>query len=118
VVLCPICKAEWEDGISECPICGQQLQPEEGESEWILLGTVGDKISADFAKEVLKSYEIPSVVISKSGFFGEVGLPLNPIYSTESALFEVSVPVIHVEEAAVLLDMALGDSWRRKQEEE
>jgi hypothetical protein len=117
VVFCPVCKADWEAGISECPICGRRLEFDETEAAWLPLGVIADKISADFAREVLKSYEIPSVVISKSGFFGQVGLPLNPIYSADSALFEISVPANCAEEAAVVLDMALGDKWQRKEED-
>jgi hypothetical protein len=83
---------------------------------WIVLGHVLDKFSADFAREVLTSYEIPNVVISRSGFFGNIGLPLNPIYRSESAAFEVSVPADQAEEAEELLAMALGDQWQPTEE--
>ena len=77
---------------------------------------IEDKLSADFAEETLKSYEIPAVVISRSGFFGTVGLPLNPLYSTKSPAFEIRVPEAHVNEAAGILDMALGEKWQRKED--
>ena len=114
---CPECKSEWEDDITECPICGRELVQTENEqaTEWVVLGVIEDKVSADYARETLKSYEIPSVVISKSGFFGEIGLTLNPFYSTHSPLFEISVLSIHVEEAAAILDMAIGEKWQRKE---
>jgi hypothetical protein len=73
-------------------------------------------MSADFAVEVLKSYEISAVVISKSGYFGQVGLTLNPLYSKGSGQFEISVPVSEVEEAIEVLNMALGNSWQREDE--
>jgi hypothetical protein len=81
----------------------------------VILGTIKDKISADFAKEALKSYEIPVVVFSRSGFFGNAGLPLNPIYSSRTAAFEISVPVRFAEEATDILDMTLGSRWSRKE---
>ncbi|HUV30971.1 MAG TPA: hypothetical protein VMY05_07790 [Acidobacteriota bacterium] len=118
MVYCQVCRTEWEESLSQCPICGRELREgtdTDEEASWVLLGTIVDKVSADFAREVLKSYEIPAVVISKSGFFGDIGVPLHPFYSSKSALFEVSVPSVHVEEAAEVLDMTLGDSWRREE---
>jgi hypothetical protein len=117
VVYCPVCKTEWEDDVTECPICGRDLEgdEEEGDTRWVMLGIIQDKLSADFAKETLKSYEIPAIIISRSGFFGNVGLPLNPFYSTRSPLFEISVLSVHVKEASGILDMTLGDKWERKE---
>ena len=115
MVFCPKCEREWKEEFSQCPICGHELQEiNDGISQWTKHGYIEDKVSADFAVEVLKSYGIPAVVISKSGFFGQVGLPLNPIYSKESALFEISVPTSEVIEAAGILDMAIGKKWQRK----
>jgi len=116
-MFCPECKTKWEEGTVECPICGGELQLSEAESAagWVRLGTIEDKMSADFAVEVLKSYEISAVVISKSGYFGQVGLTLNPLYSKSSGQFEISVPVTDVEEAVDVLNMALGDRWQREE---
>ena len=119
-MFCPECKTKWEEGTLECPVCGRELQPGEAETEteagWVRLGTIEDKMSADFAVEVLKSYEISAVVISKSGYFGQVGLTLNPLYSKGSGQFEISVPVADIEEAVDVLNMALGDRWQREEE--
>ncbi|RKX25265.1 MAG: hypothetical protein DRP45_06350 [Candidatus Zixiibacteriota bacterium] len=87
---------------------------EENESNWVLVGSIGDQMSADFAKEVLGSYKIPAVVISKSGYFGQMGLTLTNIYKPGQGLFEVSVPENHVPEAVGILDMVLGDNWQRE----
>lgn len=111
---CQVCKNEWSDEFTECPICSRDLASADTEPEWILLGAVMDKVSADFAREVLASYKIPAVVISKSGFFGNVGLTLHTFYKPGSSLFEVTVLKEHVEEAAGVLDMALGDRWQKK----
>ncbi len=88
---------------------------ENGEN-WVVLGYIGDKMSADFAKSVLASYEIPAVVISKSGYFGQVGLPLNTVYKHSSAHFEISVPSEHIPEATAIIDMALGENWQKEVE--
>ncbi len=120
MAFCPVCKTEWEDGVTECPVCSRELgksEAEQSESPWVLLGFIADNISADYAREVLKSYEIPAVVISKSGFFGQAGLTLTGFYKAGSQLFEVSTPEECVEEATGVLDMVLGDKWQRNVKE-
>ncbi len=82
------------------------------------LGTVGDKMTAELAKEVLKSSDIPAVVISRSGFFGDVGLTLWNVYSGKPGLFEVSVPADLADDAAEILDATLGEQWQRAKEDE
>lgn len=109
-MFCPECKNEWGDEYVECPICSRDFD-DPGSDQWVLLGSIRDKLSADFAREVLASYKIPAVVISKSGFFGNIGLTLNTFYKPGSSLFEVSVPMSLAEDAKGILEMALGDSW-------
>ena len=115
---CPACKTDWENDVTECPVCGAELSTNnnDGVDEWVLLGMIEDKLSADFAEETLKTYEIPVVIISRSGFFGNIGLPLNPLYSTKSPAFEIRVPASHTKEAVGILDMALGEKWQRKED--
>ena len=111
---CPVCKAEVDDDAESCCICGHEFDEAE-EAKWVILGEIEDKLSADFAKEVLVSCKIPAVIFSRSGFFGNVGLPLNPFYKPGSAMFEVSVPEEYSEEASEVLKMTIGDRWHRKE---
>ncbi|MCP4684655.1 MAG: hypothetical protein GY867_04315 [bacterium] len=113
---CPACKTEWDPPVAKCPVCSGELTAGKEESDWTLLGTIRDKVSADFAREVLSSYEIPAVVISKSGFFGQVGLTFNTFYKAGSHMFEISVPTEHVLEAREIMNMAVGESWERKED--
>jgi hypothetical protein len=118
VAFCPRCKTEWGDDLTDCPNCSAELIPSpeaEDRSAWVALGSIEDRFSADYARAVLNSYEIPAVVISKSGFFGQVGLTFHAFYKSGSWLFEVSVPAEYVEEAAGVLDMALGNKWTRRE---
>lgn len=80
-----------------------------------MIGTVKSQLTADFAKETLTTYEIPVVVISRSGFFGNIGLPLTSFHKGEPALFEISVPADDAEEASEILLLALGDQWQKKE---
>ncbi len=117
MVFCPECKTELEGNPPHCYLCGHLLMEDEGQDEWNIIGTVENKIMADFVKETLKSEKIPAVVISRSGFFGNAGLPLNPIYSTGEASFEISVPDSFSSKAIDLLDMTLGEKWHKKEGE-
>ena len=117
---CPVCKTEWSGDMSECPVCSHELQASESAAQaddWVTLGFISDKISADYAKEVLDSYEIPAVVFSKSGFFGQAGLMFQGFYKSGAQAFEISVPAEYVEEATGILEMVLGDKWRRNEKE-
>jgi hypothetical protein len=72
-------------------------------------------MTADFAREVLESCEIPAVVLSRSGFFGTIGLTLPSFYKSGAAPFELSVPQSLVDEANEALTSALGDHWQKKE---
>lgn len=111
--LCPVCETDYKVGLTTCPVCGSDITEVEN-AEWIRVGMIEDKISADYALETLRSYQIPSVVISKSGFFGAAGLPLTPFYKPQAGFFEVMVPAEYRDEATDILDMILGSNWYKE----
>jgi len=115
VAYCPECNMALQGNPERCYICGSKVK-QEAEQGWVVVGTVDDKPFADMARETLQACEVPAVVISRSGFFGNVGLPLNPIYETKPASFEISVPAEFRDEAIDVLDATLGDKWRRKED--
>lgn len=115
VAYCPVCKAAWEDGTTECQICGRELQPDLETSDFVVIGSVSDQVTADFAREVLESCEIPAIVRSRSGFFGTVGLTLPSFYNAGAAQFELMAPESLMEEANEVLGEALGDRWQKKE---
>ena len=117
MALCPKCNAEIEEGITTCFVCGAEMEESRGDENWVRLGYIHDKISADFAKETLKSYDIPAVVFSKSGFFGNAGLPLTNIFDSKPMAFEISVPEVCAQEAVDILNMTLGGQWSHDEDE-
>ena len=103
--------------MSECPICSGEFADESTDAKsggWVLLGYVGDKLSADYARETLASNDIPAVIISKSGFL-QSGTILPHFFKPGAPLCEISVPTVCVEEAIEIMDMILGDNWQRKE---
>ncbi len=117
MAVCPACKSIAPDGASECPVCGSEINPEPtGKHEWIIVGVIGDKVSADFARETLNSYDIPAVIFSKAGVFGNGGLPMNSIYGGTTDSYEVSIPEDFYEETVELLNTILGNNWIRAEE--
>lgn len=112
---CPVCKTELSQDVQTCYVCGNDPKMETSqENEWVMLGVIDDKLHADLAEETLKSCKIPVVVLSKSGFFGSIGLFLNPFYTNATSAFEISVPSQYLEEATDILDMTLGIKFHRK----
>ena len=114
-MLCPVCKNKWEEGTAHCPICGYELNDNKEQTEWIIIGDIDDKVSADYAEVTLQSSEIPVVVFSKSGFFGNVGLPLHPFYKPGTGIFEIAVQRQLYEEAVEILDIILWERWHKKE---
>lgn len=115
MAFCPVCKAEWQEETSACPICGKDMPKMADDDTWTMIGEIEDTLSADFARETLATYDIPAVIVSRSGYFGQIGLTLTAFYSGKQALFEVRVPTGCVDEATELLEMTLGDKWHRKE---
>ena len=111
MAFCPECNIDLGNEVSTCFVCGKEISQQ---YDWQVIGYIDDKLSADFVREAMISYEIPVVVISKSGFFGNVGLPLNPFYKPGESTFEVFAPSEYREDAESVLTMILGDTWRRR----
>ncbi len=113
---CPRCRAELERAGVDCAVCGWESGAET-KAEWMEIGAVDGKMFADLARETLTSMEIPNTVVSKSGYFGSVGLTLTPFFGQEATPhFEVSVPVGYAVEAATALSVTLGEKWKEKAE--
>ena len=110
---CPVCKSEIAADLKTCTACNTEIENHDTH-KWVMIGSIEDKISSDYAEETLKSYNIPVVVISNSGFFGTAGLALNPFHGSSQGLFEISVPEEFAEEAVGILDMILSASWTKK----
>ncbi len=80
--------------------------------EWIVLGQAPDRMTANFIVETLRSYDIPAVVDSKSGFLGDTGLTaLSSVFSSPTGAYAIMVPVTKTEEALDIAGMVGGERW-------
>ncbi len=116
---CPECNEEYEDDLTVCPVCktnlikGDKTDSKASDSGWVIVGRVKDQTSSEYARETLESYDIPAVVISESGFFGQIGLNIPSPSGANIGQFQIHVPQDRLEEAAEVLNMILGESWEK-----
>jgi len=96
---------------------GYEEEFDENSDGWVLVGKVTDPTTAGYVNETLKSYNIPVVIISGSGFFGQAGLNLPSIYSKDLGHFKIHVMKSDRAEAVEILNMILGDNWEKADEE-
>jgi len=113
---CPDCDEYFEGDLTSCPRCSRDFEDSDSAADragWVMIARIMDKTSADFAKETLKSYTIPVVVISESGYFGQVGLNLPSLAGKGIGKFQLHVPSDYREDAEKILEMILGDAWEK-----
>ena len=117
MTFCPKCNKDFDSDMLFCPRCNPDLRDgDETASDglnkgWIVIGHVKDQTSADYARETLESYDIPVVVFSESGFFGQIGLNLPSPSGKHMGMFQIQVPSDMVRDAINVLNMIFGDSW-------
>jgi len=118
---CPRCREFFEGDLTSCPKCNYDFNSDKedeedegaGEEQWIIIGRVRNRTTADYAVETLKSYDIPAVVVSESGYFGDVGLNLPSATGKHMGLFQIHITADKYDEAVDVLDMILGENWEK-----
>lgn len=81
---CPQCRYEYETGIGKCPDCGVplvDLLPEESPKtdhehrykDWIPVANLTSQQVAEMVLEGLRATDIPAVIYSGVGYFGQAG---------------------------------------------
>ncbi len=81
--------------------------------DWVQLARVGSHEYAEMVAEALKSKDIPVVILSGAGYFGQLG-QLGPSSSRPvGGAFSILVPKDYVVDADREGEMILGDDWKK-----
>ena len=122
---CPKCRYEYEEQIKICPDCGSELvaslpDKESGESagagktydEWIKIARLTSRDYSEMLLEGLRSKDIPVVILSSTGHFGEIGTMGTFTFPPIGGGYAVLVPEEFVADADREAESILGDVWK------
>ena len=122
-MFCPKCRYEYKPEISTCPDCDERLVvtlPEETSEkavspesyeDWIHMARLTSTMSAEMLENVLRSKNIPVVILSESGHFGQTGQMGASSFRPIGGGYSVMVPAEHVAAVDAEGIAILGDEW-------
>ena len=119
-MFCPKCRYEYEPHIFTCPDCGEKLvatlPPEDADQgptydNWVELAHLTSKMSAEMVVDVFRKKDIPVVVLSEAGFFGQTGQMGPSAFQPIAGFYSVVVPEEFAEEADSEGEALLGEEW-------
>lgn len=119
-MFCPKCRYEYEPHIFTCPDCGEKLvatlPPEDADKgpvydNWVELVHLTSKISADMVLDVFRTKDIPVVILSEAGYFGQTGQMGPSSFQPIAGFYSVVVPEEFAEDAENEGAALLGDVW-------
>jgi hypothetical protein len=123
---CPKCKYEYKAGTAACPDCGEKLvdklpEPvEDGNAEldekyknWVPLARIQSTQMAEMILESLRVKDIPAVIHSGVGYFGQVGTQGLSSYAPVGGGYSIMVSKEYVADAVEEVKLILGDDWEK-----
>jgi len=123
---CPKCRYEYNTGTSICPDCDEPLVdrlPDKSESDpnntladydnWVCIGRLTSSIYANMINEVFREKEIPVVVLSGTGHFGQTGQMGASSFRPIDGAYSILVPEEYVEDADQEAEIILGEDWTK-----
>ncbi len=121
-MFCPKCRYEYQASVKTCPDCNEPLveflpADEQGDDErykdWVQLARLTSQPSAEMLLEVLREKEIPSVILSGAGHFGQTGQMGPSSFRPIDGAFSLMVPRDFVVDADREGEAVLGEEWKR-----
>lgn len=128
---CPKCRYEYNPEISICPDCEEHLVdilPEKYENEseidnqgydnWVKIGRLSSQAYATMINDGLKSKNIPIVILSGAGHFGQTGQMGTSAFFPAGGSYIVLVPEEFKDDANHEAEIILGEEWTMSREKE
>ena len=128
---CPKCRYEYNPEISICPDCEEHLVdilPEKYENDseidkqgydnWVKIARLTSQAYANMINDGLQSKNIPVVILSGAGHFGQTGQMGTSSFFPVGGRYLVLVPEEFVEDANNEAVSILGDEWVNVSDEE
>ena len=121
---CPKCRYEYNPGIAVCPDCDEQLVaalPEEPDADddeevyddWVQIGRLTSTQYAEMVIEALQAKDIPAVLHSGSGHFGETGQMGPSSFRPVGGGYSLWVPREFADDADQEAEVILGELWQK-----
>lgn len=122
---CPNCRYEYDAGVTECPDCEEELVPSlpepddetidlEGKyDDWVELARLTSQPSVAMLIEALHDSEIPAVVLSGAGHFGQTGQMGSSSFRPVGGAYTILVPEDFVQEADQEATAILGEEYEK-----
>ena len=117
---CPKCKYEYKAGTDACADCNTTLVESLAQDDspdtykdWIPLARLTSSQYAEMVLECLRAKDIPAVIHSDAGHFGQTGQMGTSSFRPVGGAYTLMVPRDHVIKADSEAGTILGDVWEK-----
>lgn len=120
---CPSCRFEYKPEIVTCPDCNEKLVaqlPEEDATEdgksyddWVQVARLTSQQYSDMLLEALRAKNIPAVIQSGAGYFGQTGQMGPSSFRPIGGGFSLMIPRQFLVDADREANLILGDEWEK-----
>lgn len=120
---CPKCRYEYRPGVSRCPDCDEplvdKLPPAAGpdreriidDKDWVAMVRLTSRQYAELIVEELRTKNIPVIMRSNTGHFGETGQMGTATFRPIGGGYILFVPSDFIEQADNEGEAVLGEVW-------
>ena len=120
-MFCPNCRYEYKETITACPDCKEKLvsqlpTPDDDGvdyKDWVQLARLTAHEYAEMLVEALHANDIPAVILSGAGHFGQLGQMGPSSARPIGGGFSLMVPREFVTQADQIAGSILGEAWEK-----